>query len=127
MAGLSGKAGQRKIRGTVVGGATYSELTKNEGLTREQVMKVVEKHQAQIQMCYERALLQNPDIVGRAEFEWEIAPKGHVTQVKVKEATVRNGEVLLDCVKGVFASMKFPEAKNGESTTPTIGLPFGRL
>lgn len=126
-AGLSGKTGNRKIRGSVLGGATYTELSKNEGLTREQVMKEVQKHHARIQQCYERALMQNPDLVGRAEFEWEISPKGDVTYVKVKEATLKNGENLLECVKQVFASMKFPAAKNGESTTPTIGLPFGRL
>lgn len=125
-AGLKG-AGTRKIRGTVVGGATYSELSKTEGLTREQVMKVVQEHQSQIQACYERSLMTNPDLLGRAEFEWEITPKGSVTFVKVKEATLKNGENLLDCVKGVFGKMKFPVAKNGEATTPTIGLPFGRL
>jgi hypothetical protein len=90
-------------------------------------MKEVQKHQAQIQACYEKSLMSNPDIVGRADFEWEITPKGSVTTVSVKEATIKNGENLLECVKGVFARMKFPEAKNGEATTPTIGLPFGRL
>jgi hypothetical protein len=125
--GLGGKAGTRNIRGTVIGGATYSELTKNEGLTREQVMKIVQKHQAQIQACYEKSLMSNPELVGRADFEWEITAKGSVTFVNVKEATLKNGENLLECVKGVFAKMKFPEAKNGENTTPTIGLPFGRL
>jgi hypothetical protein len=127
VAGLGGKAGKRAVRGNVLGGATYTELSKNEGLSREQVMKVVQKYQGQIQACYERSLMSNPDIVGRAEFEWEIQPSGKVTFVKVKEATIRNGEGLLDCVKGVFAGMQFPQAKNGESTTPTIGLPFGRL
>ena len=126
-AGLAGTAGKRKIQGSVLGGATYSELSKNEGLTRDQVMKIVQKHQAQIQQCYERSLMQNPDLVGRAEFEWEITPKGTVSFVKVKETTLKNGETLLECVKGIFAEMKFPSAKNGESTTPTIGLPFGRL
>jgi hypothetical protein len=127
MNGTSGKTGNRKIKGSVLGGATYTELTKNEGLTRDQVMKEVQRHQSEIQQCYERSLLDNPDMVGRAEFEWEISPMGAVSDVKVKEATVKNGESLLTCVKGVFAGMKFPKSKNGEGTTPTIGLPFGRL
>jgi pSer/pThr/pTyr-binding forkhead associated (FHA) protein len=127
MGGLAGKAGTRKIRGTVVGGATYTELNKNEGLTKEQIDKVVREHANEIQACYEKSLMTNPDIVGRAEFEWEITPKGKVTYTKVKEATLKDGENLLDCVRGVFMKMKFPVAKNGESTTPTLGLPFGRL
>jgi hypothetical protein len=125
--GLSGKTGHRQIKGSVVGGATYTESTKNEGLTREQVMKVVGQHQSRIQQCYERSLVDNPDLVGRALFEWQIDPGGTVSQVSVKEATLKNGEHLLDCVKAIFSAMKFPKAKNGESTAPSIGLPFGRL
>lgn len=125
--GYTGKAGTRGIKGSVVGGATFTNISKQEGLTREQVMKVVQKHHAQIQQCYERSLLDDPALAGRAEFEWEINPQGSVEGVSVKESTLRNGEKLLNCVKGVFRRMKFPAATNGASTTPTIGLPFGRL
>lgn len=125
--GLSGKAGKRKIGGTVVGGATYSSNSKNDGLSREQVMKVVQAHQSQIQACYERSLMTNPDLIGRADFEWEIEAKGVVKFVNVKSATLKDGENLLDCVKGIFSKMKFPQAKNGEQTTSTIVLPFGRI
>ena len=125
--GVAGKAGNRKIKGSVVGGASYTELSKNEGLTREQVMKVVQKNQSAIQQCYERSLMANPDISGSAEFEWEIAASGSVNFAKVKSATLKNGENLLDCVKGVFMKMKFPTSSNGEATSSTINLPFGRL
>jgi hypothetical protein len=125
--GYTGKAGTRGIKGSVIGGATFTNISKQEGLTREQVMKVVQKHHAQIQQCYERSLLDDPALAGRAEFEWGINPQGSVEGVSVKESTLRNGEKLLNCVKGVFRRMKFPAATNGASTTPTIGLPFGRL
>lgn len=127
--GFSGKTGKRNVLGSVIGGATYTEIAKTEGLSREQVMKVVQKHHTQIQQCYERSLMDAPDLAGRAEFEWEISAKGAVTvgSVSVKETSLKNGEKLIDCVKGVFLSMKFPAAKNGSTTTPTIGLPFGRL
>lgn len=125
--GFSGKTGKRNVLGSVIGGASYTETAKTEGLTREQVMKVVQKHHTQIQQCYERSLMDDPNLAGRAEFEWEISAKGSVGLVSVKETSLRNGDRLLDCVKGVFRGMKFPTAKNGSSTTPTIGLPFGRL
>ncbi|CAN5536091.1 hypothetical protein BH10BDE1_BH10BDE1_18300 [soil metagenome] len=127
--GFSGKTGKRGVMGSVIGGATYAESAKTEGLTREQVMKVVQKHQIKIQQCYERSLMDDPALAGRAEFEWEITAKGSViaTSVSVKETNLRNGEKLIDCVKGVFVGMQFPSAKNGSTTTPTIGLPFGRL
>lgn len=125
--GFSGKTGKRNVLGSVIGGANYTETAKTEGLTREQVMKVVQKHHTQIQQCYERSLMDDPNLAGRAEFEWEISAKGSVGSVSVKETSLRNGDRLLDCVKGVFRGMKFPTAKNGSATTPTIGLPFGRL
>lgn len=125
--GFSGKTGKRNVLGSVIGGASYTEIAKTEGLTREQVMKVVQKHHSQIQQCYERSLMDDPNLAGRAEFEWEISAQGSVSAVSVKETSLRNGDRLLDCVKGVFRGMKFPVAKNGSSTTPTIGLPFGRL
>ncbi len=125
--GYSGKTGKRTVLGSVIGGATYSDSGKSEGLTREQVMKIVQKHQGKIQQCYERSLMDDSSLAGRAEFEWEISAKGSVSLVSVKESNLKNGEKLLDCVKGVFKKMEFPSAKNGASTTPTIGLPFGRL
>lgn len=128
-AGYSGKTGKRGVLGSVIGGATYTEISKTEGLTREQVMKVVQKHHAQIQQCYERSLMNDQGLAGRAEFEWEIGAGGAVAadSVKVKETTLKNADTLIDCVKKVFLAMKFPTAKNGATTTPTIGLPFGRL
>ncbi len=127
--GYSGKTGKRGVMGSVIGGATYTELAKTEGLTREQVMKVVQKHQVKIQQCYERSLMDDPGLAGRAEFEWEITARGKVVSrsVSVKETNLKNGDRLIDCVKLVFAAMEFPAAKNGSTTTPTIGLPFGRL
>lgn len=127
LSGLSGKSGNQQIRGSVVGNATYTQLDKNEGLTSAQVMKVVQSHQAEIQVCYEHALIVNPDLNGRADFEWEVEPGGRVASVKVKQTTLQDGEELIACVKSIFLKMRFPNAQNGESTTPTIGLPFGRL
>lgn len=128
-AGYSTKTGKRSVMGSVIGGATFTEIQKSEGLPREQVTKVVEKHQSQIQQCYERALKNDPTLAGRAEFEWEISSSGSVitSSVNVKETNLKNAGRLMDCVKNVFRKMQFPKSKNGETTTPTIGLPFGRL
>lgn len=127
--GLSGAAGRRGVGGLVVGMpklATAKNPGKPEGLTRAQVMEVVKKHMGEIQSCYERAMLSVPDLAGRIEFEWDIEPVGRVTSVRIKRSTVSGGDGLADCVKGVFMAMQFPKAKNGQSTTPNIGFPFGR-
>lgn len=125
--GLSSGTGKRNIAGAIVGTPKLAAESKLEGLTRQQVMTVVQKHAGDIQHCYEKSLLTNPGLAGRMEFEWDITAAGKVTSVRVKRSTVQNGDALGECVKGVFTSMQFPKATNGQSTTPTIGFPFGRM
>lgn len=126
--GLSGGAGTRAVGGGVVGQPKLATSSgKTEGLTRAQVMAEVQKHLAAVQACYEKSLLSNPNLAGRMEFEWDIEPSGSVSAVRIKRSTVNNGDALGSCVKGVFSAMQFPAAKNGASTTPNIGFPFGRL
>lgn len=122
-----GGAGTRGVAGAVVGAPKLAQSGKVEGLTRQQVMDVVQKHLGEIQHCYEKSLLADPKIAGRMEFEWDIQASGRVSQVRIKRSTVNGGDALGGCVKGVFSKMKFPTAKNGQSTTPNIGFPFGRL
>lgn len=126
--GLSGGAGTRAVGGGVVGQPKLATSSgKTEGLTRQQVMEVVQKHLAEVQACYEKSLLSTPSLAGRMEFEWDIEASGSVSAVRIKRSTVNNGDALGSCVKGVFSAMRFPAAKNGQSTTPNIGFPFGRL
>lgn len=126
--GLSGGAGTRAVGGGVVGQPKLATSSgKTEGLTRAQVMAEVQKHLAAVQACYEKSLLSNANLAGRMEFEWDIEPSGSVSAVRIKRSTVNGGDALGSCVKGVFSAMQFPAAKNGASTTPNIGFPFGRL
>lgn len=125
--GLKGTAGTRGVAGTVVGTPSLMESGKNEGLTRTQVMDVVKRHLGEIQQCYERSLFQNPNLAGRVQYEWEIKASGTVSWAKVTKSDIGDADNLNSCVKGVFKKMKFPVAKNGQTTTPNIGFPFGRL
>lgn len=126
VAGLQGQAGARGIAGAVVGTPSLMKINKTEGLTQKEVMEIVRKHAGKIQQCYERSLLSNPSLSGRAEYEWYITPKGAVEWAKVKRSDISGADGLNECVANVFRAMKFPVAKNGESTTPSIGFPFGR-
>lgn len=125
--GIKGTAGGRSVAGTVVGQPALVHLSKSEGLTRAQVMDIVKRHMAQIQQCYERSLIENTKLSGRVEYEWEISPQGFVQWAKVKKSDIAGADNLNNCVVGVFKDMKFPVAKNGQTTTPNIGFPFGRL
>lgn len=125
--GLQGTAGSRGVAGAVIGSPRLMDISRTEGLTQKQVMDVVKQYTSKIQQCYERSLLGNPNLAGRVEYEWEITAKGAVQWAKVKRSDVSNGDTLNNCVTTVLKSMRFPIASNGETTTPTIGFPFGRL
>ena len=125
--GLKGRAGHRGVAGLVARNPKLLKVKRSEGLTKKQVMSVVQRHVGKIQSCYERALLSSPGIAGRVEYEWYITPKGRVKWSKVKRSEISNGDILNNCITKVFKKMKFPIAKNGESTVPRIGFPFGRL
>lgn len=126
VAGLQGQAGSRGVAGAVVGTPQLMRINKTEGLTQKEVMEIVRKHAGKIQQCYERSLLSNPSLAGRVEYEWYITPKGAVEWAKVKRSEISGADSLNECVANIFRGMKFPVAKNGESTTPSIGFPFGR-
>ncbi|MBX9767148.1 MAG: AgmX/PglI C-terminal domain-containing protein [Bdellovibrionales bacterium] len=126
-AGLAGKAGNRGVAGAVVGRPKLVQVKADEGLTNAQVMAIVKQYLGEIQQCYERSLLDNPGIAGRVEYEWEIESQGRVQEVRVKKSEIASADQLNTCVMAVFKRMKFPVAKNGHSTTPNIGFPFGRL
>lgn len=125
--GLSGQAGSRGVVGAVVGSPKLFQIGTSEGLSRAEVMAVVKQHAAEVQSCYERSLLSTPGLSGRVEYEWEINPAGSVVSARVKKSEMSGGDALNACVVGVFKKMKFPQAKNGQSTTPNIGFPFGRM
>lgn len=124
--GLKGSAGAGAIEGTL-GRPEIGSFSKSEGLTQKQVLSVVNKHLGDIQRCYEKALISSQGLSGRVEFEWKIGASGKVSSAKVKKAKLSgDGSRLNSCVIALIKKMKFPKAKNGESTTPNIGFPFGR-
>lgn len=124
--GLKGSAGGQAQLGQV-GRPDVGSFSKTEGLSTKEVMAVVNKHLSEIQACYEKALVTSSSLVGRVEFEWLISPTGKVGRVRVKKADLKgDGSKLTSCVMGVIRGMRFPKASNGESTSPSIGFPFGR-
>lgn len=126
--GLGTGTGQRGVKGAVVGKPQLSSGNgRTEGLSREQVLKAMQPYLGKIQSCYERSMLSDPNLAGRIDFEWTIAPAGAVKNVQIKKNSVAGGEQLGECVVGVIRSIKFPTATNGEETSPAIGFPFGRL
>lgn len=121
-----GVAGKRAVGGVVLGTPKFEAPSSPQGLSNDEVMKVVNKHLGEVHRCYERALFQDSNLVGRVEYEWNINPAGSVTSVSVKRADMNGADFLNNCVMGVFKKMKFPASTNKQPTVANIGFPFGK-
>lgn len=121
------KAGNRGIAGGIVGTPKLDDFSvSTNGLSDKEIMTEVNKHLSKINRCYERALLNDSNLAGRVQYEWDITPAGKVTAVRIKRSELSNGDSLNSCVMLVFKAMKFPAAKNKQPTMATIGFPFGK-
>lgn len=123
---VGGSAGKRGVGGAVLGTPKFDAPTTPQGLKNDEVMKVVNKSLGDVHRCYERALFQDSNLVGRVEYEWNISPAGDVTSASVKRSEMGNADFLNNCVLGVLRKLKFPRATNNQSTIANIGFPFGK-
>ncbi len=123
---VKGVAGKRAVKGAVVGTPSFKPVKTNQGLTNDEVMKVINKAIQNIQQCYERELFNDPNLSGRVEYEWEINPQGRVVDISVKSSEMGRADKLNNCVMKVIRGLSFPKSKNGQSTIATIGFPFGK-
>ncbi len=122
-----GKAGKRNVQAKVIGTPSLApDLGREQGLTNDQVMAVVNKHLGGVQRCYERALFEDGSLSGRVEYEWEISPQGRVSDIKVTRSQIARADTLNNCIFELFRKMSFPNAKNGQTTIAKIGFPFGK-
>ncbi len=109
-------------KGEVKGKVTkMSSEAKVEGsLSRSEVTRVVNSHIHEIQACYERSLINNPDISGRIVFDWTVTPEGGVTGVRVRSSTLGSSEVA-SCISALIKKWKFTQPEGGEVT---VTYPF---
>lgn len=91
------------------------------GLSRQAVKKVIDAHMAEVTYCYEKALVGNANLSGKAVFEWKILSNGRVGQVGIQSSTLQSNK-LHSCIKGAIKGWQFPQPKGVSSTT--VSYPF---
>lgn len=107
-----------KTRGRVKG---IKALTKVQGnLSKGEVLGVINRNMHKIQRCYEKALIQKPNLSGKVEFEWTIKVNGSVTGVRRLGNTLGEASVA-SCVARVLKGLKFPKPRGGPVT---VKFPF---
>lgn len=109
--GASGFGKGRGVGGTVTR-ASPRQIGAKGSIDREAVAKVINAHFQEVRGCYERALLKEPGLSGKAVLEWTISTRGSVTATRTKSSTLRNAEVE-GCILRAIKAWRFPPARGG--------------
>lgn len=81
-------------------------------LSRDVVKRVVHRHVNQVRYCYEKQLVQNPNLAGRIMVRFVITKTGAVSAASVSSTTLKNVPVE-SCVVRVVRRMQFPQPQGG--------------
>lgn len=101
----------RAIGGTVKRGQLRDlKLQEEQGLSREQILKVINANVGKIQGCYERGLRDDPSIAGRVQVAWTIAAGGDVTGTRIQTSTLGAPSVER-CILDKIEQWQFPASK----------------
>lgn len=116
---LAQRERDEEVRGRV---DSVDALTQVQGtLAREEIERVIARHQGQIQGCYESALTSNPSLGGQVTFEWVVTADGSVSNAREQQSTLGSAEVS-NCILGIIRGMNFPSPEGGSSVE--ISYPF---
>lgn len=92
-----------------------------QGLTKDEVGRVIHKHMNEIRYCYESAILKTPELQGKLSVRFTINPKGRVKSARAAESTL--GSPSLDqCILRKLVTWPFPQPKGGVNVT--VSYPF---
>lgn len=98
-----------------------SEAEVEEGLTKEEVGKVIHAHMKEVRYCYESSMVRTSRVDGKVILDFSINGKGVVAKVKVASSTLPDA-ALGECIMRRLRTWQFPNPKGG--VTVDVGYPF---
>ncbi|MBW2702134.1 MAG: AgmX/PglI C-terminal domain-containing protein [Deltaproteobacteria bacterium] len=104
--GLGKRGGERNVRISVGRPIVMGSLS------MESIRRVMHSHRDQIEFCYSKELIRNPNLAGKVTIKFTISPKGFVQSATVSATTLKNATVER-CMSGKIRNWKFPEPKGG--------------
>ncbi|MGF1467914.1 MAG: AgmX/PglI C-terminal domain-containing protein, partial [Sandaracinaceae bacterium] len=78
-----------------------------EGLSREEISRVVRQNHNEIRYCYELGLQRDPTLGGRVEVEMVIASRGEVASASARRSTLGDDQVG-ECILSHVRRWRFP-------------------
>ncbi len=83
-------------------------------LTKEEIKRVIDAHENEIQYCYNQALKLDPALKGRLELSWTIYGQGQVKDTKIADNTTGSTSIG-NCIMRYLKTWKFPVPAKGSS------------
>ncbi len=93
----------------------------DEGLTQEEVGKVIHSHLAEVRYCYESSLLKASTIQGKLVIDFTIQTSGGVRTAKVNQSSIDESSLGACLIKRLM-EWKFPKPKGGIEVA--VSYPF---
>jgi len=115
--GSSGEKGEAEVSYVV------EEVEVRDGLTREEIERVVRANQSSIRACYDRALIKsgNLELNGRLVVGWFVNTGGRAQNVQ--RLSPFGGEAgLFECISSQIQSWQFPKPRGGSGAQ--VSFPF---
>jgi outer membrane biosynthesis protein TonB len=78
------------------------------GLSKEQILKVVQSHAAAIQFCYEKELQRFPHLAGKVVVDWKVNLDGRVEGAKIGSSSLGNASAE-GCMVRQVKAWQFPK------------------
>ncbi len=133
MVGGAGGAGYGKGGGVQLSGQggdylklALDEASIDEGLSRDEVGRIIHSKISEIRYCYESSILRNPDVEGKLVVDFVIASTGSIKTASVKESSLRDPR-LDECILKRLTRWAFPSPKSGVEVAVTYPFIFKSL
>jgi hypothetical protein len=88
------------------------------------VAAVVHDHAIEVQACFDRSLMEQPDLRGRLSVRATIDADGRVLDLTTFGAAMAGGGRLQECVMRAFRRWTFPPPPAGRTSSITYGFKF---
>lgn len=95
--------------------------TVEEGLTKEEVGRVIHAHMSEVRYCYETAMIRNPSVEGKLMIDFTIGGNGRIKSASPKESSLKD-PALDDCIVRRLTRWEFPLPKGGVDVA--VSYPF---
>jgi hypothetical protein len=119
-----GSVGKGPVRSGVTRAVSTSIASQGQ-IDKEAVAKVINSHLAEVQRCYEAALMRTPGLAGKVVLEWSISTSGKVISSKSKSSSLKDVSVEA-CILRSLNNWQFPPAK-GNSVVITYPFIFNSV